>query len=55
LLSLYSNFLALHWQAQHAARGYDKVIIQVLRESPIGMPMEEMEVYVPSQPPMELA
>ncbi len=26
-LSLYSSFLALHWQAQHAVSVYDKVII----------------------------
>jgi hypothetical protein len=53
LLLLYSSFLAL--QAQYAASGYDKVPIQVLRESQIDMPMEEVEDYVPFLPPMELA
>ena len=43
-LSLHSSFLAL--QAQHAARGYAKVTIQVLRESQIDMPMEEVKDYV---------
>ena len=42
-------------QAQHAASGYDKVTIWLLRESQIDMPMEEVEDYVPSHPLMELA
>jgi hypothetical protein len=50
---LYSSFLLL--QAQHPARGYGKFTIKALRESQIDMPMEEVEDYVPSQPPMELA
>ena len=52
MLWLYSSFLAL--QAQHAARGYYKVTISELRECQIDMPME-VEDYVPSPPPMELA
>jgi hypothetical protein len=52
-LSPHSSFLAP--QAQHAARGYYKVTFPVLRESQIDMPMEEVEDYVPSPPPMELA
>jgi hypothetical protein len=42
-LSHYSSFLVL--QAQHAARGYCKVTISVLRESQIDMPMEQVEDY----------
>jgi hypothetical protein len=53
LLSIYSSFLAL--QAQHAARGYYKVTIPVLRESQVNMPMEAVEDYIPSPPPTELA
>jgi hypothetical protein len=49
-LSLHSSFLAP--QTQHAARKYDKVTIQVLRESQIDMPMKD---YIPSPLPMELA
>jgi hypothetical protein len=52
-LSLHSSFLAP--QAQHAARGYDKVTIPVLRESQIDMLIEEVEDYVPSPSPIELA
>jgi hypothetical protein len=51
-LSLHSSFQVS--QAQNAVRGY-KVTIQVLRESQIDMPMEEVKDYVPSPPPMELA
>ena len=42
-------------RAQHAASGYDKATISVLRESQIDMPMEEADDYVPSPLPMELA
>jgi hypothetical protein len=52
-LSLHSSFLAP--QAQHAARGYDKVTIPVLRESQIDMLIEEVEDYVPSPSPIKLA
>ena len=52
-LSPHSSFLAP--QAQHAARGYDKVTIPVLRESQIDMLIEEVEDYVPSPSPIELA
>jgi len=52
-LSPYPSFLAL--QAQYAASGYDTIIISGLRESQDDMPMEEVEDYVPSPPPTELA
>ncbi len=34
---------------------FNEVTIRVLRESQIDMPTEEVEDYVPSPPPMELA